>query len=119
VPSLRDKLNQLVEYPRSLDATYHAISHPVRRQVLERLSSGAARISDLAAERDISFAAVSKHVQVLELAGLIKRKVSGREHWLSLDPANLEPASQWLSSYRKFWQASLDRLEQELRKRPR
>jgi DNA-binding transcriptional ArsR family regulator len=109
----------MVEYREALDGTYHALSHRLRRDVLERLSAGPARISDLAAPTDISFAAVSKHVGVLESSRLLRRSVRGREHWLELEPAALRPASLWLDGYRRFWELSLDRLERELRKRPR
>jgi DNA-binding transcriptional ArsR family regulator len=110
----------MVEYREaSLDGTYHAISHRLRRDVLERLSAGPARISDLAASTDISFAAVSKHVGVLENSRLLRRSIKGREHWLELEPASLQPASLWLDGYRRFWEASLDRLERELKRRSR
>ncbi|HEV2218162.1 MAG TPA: metalloregulator ArsR/SmtB family transcription factor [Candidatus Dormibacteraeota bacterium] len=110
----------MVEYRgASLDGTYHALSHELRRDVLQRLSAGPARISDLAAPADMSFAAVSKHVAVLESTGLLRRSIKGREHWLELEPTTLQPAALWLDGYRRFWEASLDRLERELRKRPR
>lgn len=98
----------------SLDAVYGAISHPVRRSLLERLSGGTARVTDLANRYDVSLAAVSKHIRVLEGAGLVRRFVTGREHWLMLEASSLEPASQWLDAYRRFWEASLDRLEARL-----
>jgi DNA-binding transcriptional ArsR family regulator len=110
----------MVEYRgEKLDATYHAISHEARREMVERLSAGPARISDLAELHEISFEAVSKHIRVLERTGLLKRTVTGREHWLSLEPTRLRPAALWLDGYRRFWEASLDRLEEQLRKRPR
>lgn len=103
----------------TLDSTYHAISDPTRRDFLTRLAAGPARITDLADSRAISFAAVSKHVRVIERAGLVRRSISGREHWLALDPSSLKVASLWLDGYRRFWEVRLDRLDQELRKRPR
>jgi len=110
------KLNQVVEHGRSvLDSTYRAISHAARRDMLRQLTSGAARISDLAAFHRMSFAAVSKHVKVLEDAGLVRRSVKGREHWLALEGSRLEPATSWLNSYRRFWESGLDRLEEKLR----
>jgi DNA-binding transcriptional ArsR family regulator len=108
--------NLLVERSAvALDAVYGAISHPVRRSLLERLSGGTARVTDLADRYDVSLAAVSKHIQVLERAGLVRRVVNGREHWLALDASRLEPATRWLEAYRRFWEASLDRLEARLR----
>ena len=110
----------MVEYRRaSLDATYHAISHPTRREMLKKLSAGDARVSDLAAPHGISFAAVSKHIKVLEDAGLVKRSVQGREHWLRLEPSRLQSAAHWLDDYRSFWESRLDRLESRLKARPR
>ena len=103
----------------ALDSTYHALSDPTRRDMLGRLAAGPARITDLADSRDISFAAVSKHVRVIEQAGLITRSISGREHWLALEPSNLHGASLWLDGYRRFWEVRLDRLEHELKKRSR
>lgn len=101
----------------NLDATYHALSDPTRRDVLQRLIAGPARITDLASARDISLAAVSKHIRVVEDAGLVRRSITGREHWLALEPSSLRPASHWLDGYRRFWEASLDRLDRQLRKR--
>ena len=109
----------MVEYRSPLNSTYRAISHPVRRHMLQRLSTGAARISDLAGPHEMSFAAVSKHVGVLEEAGLIKRYIKGREHWLELEASRLRLAADWLESYRHFWEGSLDRLEARLRSRGR
>ena len=103
----------------TLDATYHALSDPTRRDMLRRLTEGPGRITDLAGERDITFAATSKHVRVLEDAGLIQRSIAGREHWLALEPSNLRRASLWLDGYRRFWEVRLDRLEHELRKQRR
>ena len=98
----------------SLDAVYGAVSHPVRRRVLELLSPGPARVTDLAAPFEISLAAVSKHLGVLEQAGLVRRTVAGREHRLALEAAPLAPAAQWLAAYRSFWEDRLDALEARL-----
>jgi len=109
-------LNLMVEYREDrLDATYGAIGHPVRRAVLERLRAGESRITELAAPFSISLAAVSKHIQVLEEAGLVERAVHGREHRLSLNPSPLLPAAHWIDSYRAFWEQRLDALEARLR----
>jgi len=110
----------VVEYsPETLDSTYHAISHPARRRMLRQLSAGSARISDLASAHDMSFEAVSKHIRVLENAGLVRRSIKGREHWLALHAGRLRAASLWLDAYRTFWEAGLDRLEERLRARRR
>jgi DNA-binding transcriptional ArsR family regulator len=106
----------MVEHRRSrLDDVYGAISHPVRRSLLERLTVDRARVTDLAGNFDISLAAVSKHIRVLEDAGLVRRVIAGRDHWLVLEASRLEPASRWLDAYRRFWEAGLDRLEARLK----
>src|SRR5215831_3166928 len=71
--------------------------------------------TDSADRYDVSLAAVSKHIRVLEGAGLVRRFITGREHWLALEASRLEPASQWLDAYRRFWESGLDRLEARLR----
>lgn len=83
--------------------------------MLAQLRRGDATISELAAPFEVSFAAVSKHVQVLERAGLLTREVVGREHRLSLVAAPLHEASDWALDYRSFWEARLDTLEAVLR----
>ncbi len=111
-----DKLNQMVEYSSGqLDAVYAALSHPVRRTLLERLKPGEARVTQLAAPFAISLEAVSKHIRVLESAGLVQRTIHGREHLLALEPSRLINAADWLEPYRTFWEARLDLLEAKLR----
>jgi DNA-binding transcriptional ArsR family regulator len=105
----------MVERSATLDSAYGALAHEVRRAMLERLRSGPARVTDLAAPFDMSLAAASKHVRVLEDAGLLRRAVTGREHHLTLDAAPLAPAAAWLEAYRSFWQGRLDALERRLR----
>jgi len=90
--------------------------------MLARLRRGDASISELAAPFDVSFAAVSKHVQVLERAGLVARDVVGREHRLALVAQPLRAAAAWTEDYRAFWEARLDALDAFLRapdKKPR
>src|ERR1700680_325573 len=109
-------LNQMIEYQRSqLDAVYSAISHPVRRSLLEHLRPRGARVTELAAQYPISLAAVSKHIRVLEATGLVRRTISGREHQLALEPSPLMGAAVWLGAYRPFWEDRLDLLEARLR----
>jgi DNA-binding transcriptional ArsR family regulator len=113
-----DMLNRMVEYRDDrLDATYAAISHPVRRAVLQQLRGGQARVTDLAVPFAMSLAAVSKHIGVLEDAGLLERAVRGREHLIALNPSPLLPAARWLDSYQAFWEERLDLLEAKLRGR--
>jgi DNA-binding transcriptional ArsR family regulator len=99
----------MVEYsPSQLDLVYKAISHPVRRAVLERLRPRPARVTELAAPFDMSLAAVSKHIRVLENAGLVRRAVRGRDHEVSLEPTPLMTAAKWLATYQAFWESRLD-----------
>lgn len=106
----------MVEYlAGQLDAVYGAISHPVRRSLLEQLRPREARVTELAAPFSISLEAVSKHIRVLESAGLVRRTIHGREHQLALEPTPLISAAGWLDRYRSFWEARLDLLEAKLR----
>jgi len=94
-----------------LNETFAALAHPTRRSLLERLATGEATVTELAAPYSISLAAVSKHLQVLEQAGLVKRRVDGREHYISLRARPMREATRWLARYRRFWTKSLDALE--------
>jgi DNA-binding transcriptional ArsR family regulator len=108
----------LVKYAgTALDDVYGAIAHPARRRLLDRLSEGDATVSELAAPFSMSLAAVSKHIRVLEGAGLVRRTIEGREHTLSLQPASLRPAASWLDTYRAFWETRLDLLDARIRAR--
>ena len=88
---------------------------PTRRAILGVLAGGEFNVGSLAGRFPISFNGVSKHVKVLERAGLVRRRVRGREHWLRLRPEPLREASRWLEHYREFWDARLDALEALLR----
>jgi DNA-binding transcriptional ArsR family regulator len=107
----------MVEHSSALNRTLVAIADPTRRGLLARLALGDARVTDLAARYDMSLAAVSKHLRVLERAGLVRREVRGREHRLSLEALPLREAADWISAYRPFWEQSLDTLEAFLRQR--
>jgi DNA-binding transcriptional ArsR family regulator len=110
----------MVEYPsEELDAVYSAISHPVRRRLLGLVARSGARVTELATPFPMSLAAVSKHIRVLEEAGLVRRAIHGREHLLTLEPSPLMPAADWLDTYRSFWEGRLAVLEERLgRSRP-
>lgn len=97
--------------PPSLDNVFHALSDPTRRAMLRTLASGDRHIGELAGPFRMSFAAASKHVKVLESAGLIRRKVEGRRHVCRLQPSPLAAADRWLRFYRRFWTSRLDALE--------
>jgi DNA-binding transcriptional ArsR family regulator len=100
-----------------LDQAYAALADPTRRGMLLALRDGPARITDLAAPLPISFAAAARHVGVLEAAGLIEREVRGREHWLSVRSAGLEPAGEWIAEQVSFWSARADALAARLERR--
>ena len=102
-----------------LDRTYAALADPTRRALLIALRAGAARITDLAEPLPMSFAGVSRHVGVLEAAGLVNREVHGREHWLSVSPDGLRDAEQWISAQVSFWSRRADALASRLERRKR
>jgi DNA-binding transcriptional ArsR family regulator len=101
----------------ALSRTLVALSHPTRRAILRRLAGRDARVTDLSAPFDMSLAAVSKHIRVLEQAGLVRRTVTGREHRLAFDARPLRPVSAWIAGQRGAWEARLDALEVVLVKR--
>lgn len=98
-----------------LDDTLIALADNTRRSILQRLSGGRARVTDVAAPFHISLNSVSKHIRILERAGLVRREVSGRDHYLSLDPRPLNELTEWLVKSRDFWIARVDALESALR----
>ena len=95
----------------SLDSVLAAISDPTRRAILARLARGPARVTDVAEPFEMSLAAVSKHVRMLERGGLVRRARQGREHTLTLDARPLRRVARWTSRYERFWNERLDRLE--------
>lgn len=101
--------------PQTLDRTLLALADPTRRAILQRLSSGEARVTEVAEPFDMSLNAVSKHILVLERAKLVKRRKVGREHFLSYRPEPLDSAARWIEETRNFWASRLDTLEQLLR----
>jgi DNA-binding transcriptional ArsR family regulator len=94
-----------------LDMTFRALADPTRRGMLASLALGAKSIGELAEPFDMSFAGASKHVKVLEDAGLIARRKVGRTHLISIEARPLEEAERWLRQWERFWSASLDRLQ--------
>ena len=100
-----------------LDRTYTALADPTRRALLVALRDGEARITDLAAPLPMTFAGVSRHVGVLETAGLIKREIRGREHWLSLRLDALTLAERWIGEQTSFWARRAEALAQRLEHR--
>jgi DNA-binding transcriptional ArsR family regulator len=101
----------MVEYSPALDRVFQALADPTRRAMLRRLASGQRTVGELAAPFRMSLAAASKHVRVLERAGLIRRRVEGRAHICRIDPAPLVAATDWLRFYEQLWSEQLDTLD--------
>lgn len=101
----------MVEDAAALDDVFQALAHDARREMLGRLAVGELTVGQLAAPHDMSLAAASKHIKILERAGLVRRTVAGRRHLCRLDPGPLASASAWLRFYEGFWQGRLDALE--------
>jgi DNA-binding transcriptional ArsR family regulator len=99
---------------RILDRTFAALADPTRRRMLEHLSHGDLCVTDLARPYSMSLPAVSKHLRVLEKAGLVRRRRTGRVHSLKLQTEPMKQANAWIEEYRKFWEGSLDRLDEYL-----
>jgi DNA-binding transcriptional ArsR family regulator len=98
-----------------LDRTFAALADPTRRRILEHLAGGDHCVTDLARPYRMSLPAVSKHLRVLEKAGLVRRKRDGRVHRLKLEAKPMQQAQAWIEEYRKFWEASFDRLDEYLK----
>lgn len=95
----------------NLDNVFRALADPTRRSMLRKLAGGESNIRSLAEPFDMSFAAASKHVKVLENAGLVKRRIEGRSHLCQLQLEPLAAAEEWLHFYQGFWNQRLDELE--------
>lgn len=100
---------------KTLDAVFRSLSDPTRRAMLRMLAGGERSVGELAEPFAMSFAGASKHVKVLEDAGLVRRTIRGRIHSCRLEAAPLAEADEWLSFYNRFWSARLDDLEGILR----
>jgi DNA-binding transcriptional ArsR family regulator len=110
----------MVKYSsRTLNRTFAALADPTRRRILAHLTQGDKSVTHLAKPHAMSLPAVSKHLRVLEKAGLLRRRRYGRVHEMRLDAKPLQQAAQWVEEYRKFWQGSLDRLARYLEKENR
>ncbi|MGH7976955.1 MAG: ArsR/SmtB family transcription factor [Limisphaerales bacterium] len=100
---------------RLLNRTFAALADPTRRRILEHLAGGDRCVTDLARPYSMSLPAVSKHLRVLEKAGLVRRRRRGRVHSLKLEARPMRQAQQWIEEYRKFWEESFDRLDEYLK----
>lgn len=104
-------LNRMVESPEALDEVFHALGSAPRRQMLAALAEGDRTVGDVAGPLDMSLAAVSKHLKVLETARLVERRPSGRMTICRLTAAPLAEVSEWVAFYERFWTERLDALE--------
>jgi DNA-binding transcriptional ArsR family regulator len=100
----------MLNHPASLDRIFHALADPTRRVLLERLSRGAASVSELAAPLAMSLPAVLQHIAVLEGSGLVRSRKAGRVRTCAVVPAALRAAEHWLAERRGMWQLALERL---------
>src|SRR2546430_6240506 len=100
----------MVKYSSTLDRTFAALADPTRRRILAHVARRDTRVTHLARPYAMSLPAVSKHLRVLEQAGLLRRRRYGRVHEMQLDARPLKKAAQWVEEYRRFWEGSLDRL---------
>ena len=100
----------MAERARDLDAVFAALAHPIRRAIIERLAQGGCAVSALAEPHDVSLPAISKHLRVLEDAGLLEQTPDGRVRRCTLRAAPLSAAFSWIVQYRIFWEQRLDAL---------
>jgi len=108
----------MVERHRRLDRVFRALGDATRRAILHRLADGELTVSELAAPFSISLAAVSKHLQALEHAGLVRRRVVGRTHRCRLNPKPLTAADEWLRAHEARWTRGLEALATLIRENP-
>jgi DNA-binding transcriptional ArsR family regulator len=99
----------------NLNQVFFALSDGTRRAILSRLAEGPTTIGELAKPFEMSSPAISKHMKILEKAGLIERRIEGRQHHCSLSTAALKTAEDWINFHRKFWEGRLDALDDLLR----
>jgi DNA-binding transcriptional ArsR family regulator len=102
---------------KRLDGVFNALCDPTRRAILARLTDTDARVTDIAAQFPISLNSISKHIRMLERAGLVTRSVNGRDHLLSLNAEPLSDAQQWIEHYRRFWEGRLAALDDYVTKK--
>ncbi|HXS99855.1 MAG TPA: metalloregulator ArsR/SmtB family transcription factor [Elusimicrobiota bacterium] len=100
---------------RHLDLAFGALAHPIRRGILARLSTGDATVAELAKPFNVSAPAITKHMRVLEKAGLLSRQKKGREHHCRLEQERMKEAEAWIEAQRKFWNEKFDALERYLK----
>lgn len=104
----------MVEYTLPLDSIFGSLADPTRRDILSRLQSGSLNVSEVAEPYDMSLAAISKHLKILEQAKLIMKRRKGKERIVSLEPQALAQASEYLHQYEQLWSERFERLERFL-----
>jgi DNA-binding transcriptional ArsR family regulator len=117
VGSWRATVNAVVNDLAELDRSFTALAHPIRRAIVERLAEGPATVGEATRGANVSKPAISRHLRVLEEAGVIVRTVEGRTHRLRLDPGPLEDATDWMARQRKLWEGKFDAVERYLQAR--
>lgn len=108
----------MVERAADMDGVFHALAHSARRDMLRRLAERDLTVGELSRPLTMSLAAASKHVKILESAGLVRRTIEGRRHVCRLDAAPLASATSWLQFYENHWNRRLDALEDLFRTAP-
>jgi DNA-binding transcriptional ArsR family regulator len=106
----------MVEYALQLDSVFGSLADPTRRDILKRVARSELSVSEIASSYDISLAAVSKHLKILERAKLIMKRRKGKQHLVRAQPKTVNSAMEYLEWYRKFTEANLDSLENYLNK---
>jgi len=106
--------NHMVEYSYQLDSIFASLADPTRRDIISRVARREYSVGELVAHYDVSFAAISKHLKVLEEACLIRKRKEGRKHMVSLTPSALKSADEYLQEYRQMWQSRYDKLDKVL-----
>ena len=101
----------MVEYTLQLDSIFSSLADSTRRDILARVARREYSVGELVAHHDVSFAAISKHLKVLEDACLIRKRKEGRKQMVSLAPGALKSADEYLEQYRRMWQSRYDKLD--------
>lgn len=107
----------MVEYAIPIDAVFHSLADPIRRDILRQVTRCELSVGELVVKYDVSFAAISKHLKVLEQASLIYKRKEGRKHMITLRPEALREADEYLEQYRQQWQSRFDKLDTLLNER--
>lgn len=107
--------NHMVEHTLQLDATFHSLSDPIRRDILRRVAHSELSVSELAQKYTVSLAAISKHLRVLQDAKLIRKRRDGKKYMVTLVPETLIDADEYLEQYRLMWQSRHDKLDMLLK----